>query len=95
MTFLAKKKKKKKCHHTVVADPLLAAHFRQPSARAALDAVVAARSSDRRTVQCSADRRHWMRPKQGYCASRNKSKQGYIAAKCAPEATSCRQRFRP
>ena len=39
--------------------------------------------------------RHLVRPKQGFLASQEILKQGYFAAKFAPVATSCRQRFRP
>lgn len=60
------------CDVGVAGTDLLAAHFRQQHVQAALEAVVTARTSGRRTVQCSedsaaaADLLH--AEKQGYCA---------------------------
>ena len=44
---------------------------------------------------CRPNTSYLVRPKQGYFASREILKQGNFAAKFAPKATSCRQRFRP
>ena len=52
---MSRKRQGKHCRSEVVADPVLAALFKKQSMVAAIEAAVTAGSSNRRTVQCSAD----------------------------------------